>query len=303
MLDPELVKETYERAIAARHVGRARKTLEKIKQEQKQLALVEAGPPVREQPPVREKPAATVYQPRKVPRDQDWKELSKRNQKYAEDLGWDQKTWDAGDQKPFETLWTEMDQKKKDAAAALQFNKGMFHHAHDSEDFWETILQVQRDGLVGMKIASTVRREIENVDLLWSHETARDPAEAVRPRLTELLVDLSEYETWSEDIRNTAKSSGLFEDMKNKVRQRDEKANELYPRVEGMLADLENMLDDLEVRCESIRKCQQELIDAGANTEPAEGADAEELLVCDKREMEVRSLCHRAQSSRTDIYG
>ena len=35
----------------------------------------------------------------------------------------------------------------------------------------------------------------------------------------------------------------MFEDMKNKVRQRDEKANELYPRVEGMLADLENMCE------------------------------------------------------------
>ena len=79
--------------------------------------------------------------------------------------------------------------------------------------------------------------------------------------------------------------------MKNKVRQRDEKANELYPRVEGMLVDLENMYDDLERRCESIRKCQQELTEAGAQVEPADDVDAEQLLVCDKREMEVR-LCH-----------
>eukprot|EP01043_Picozoa_sp_COSAG02_P052240 COSAG02_NODE_5596_length_4200_cov_4.631553_3_plen_298_part_00 len=296
------MKQTYEKAVAGRHVGRARKSLTKILQEQQQLALVEGTrprEPVPEPAPRPPPPAATVYQPRKAPKDQDWKELSKRNQKYAEDLGWDQKTWDAGDQAPFETLWTEMDQKKRDAAAALQFNKGMFHHAHDSEDFWETILQVSRDGLVGMNIASTVRRELENVDLLWSHELARDPAEAVRPRLTELLVDLSEYEAWSEDIRNTALSSGLFEDMKNKVRQRDEKANELYPRVEGMLSDLENMCDDLERRCESIRKCQQELAEAGAQMEPADGADAEELLVCDKREMEVR-LCHHLRSCLTE---
>ena len=142
-----------------------------------------------------------------------------------------------------------------------------------------------------MNIASTVRRELDNVDLLWSHESARDPAEAVRGRLTELLVDLAEFEAWCEDIRSTAQHSGQFEDMKNKVRGRDEKANELYPRVEGMLADLENMCDDLERRCESIRKCQQELQEAGAQM-AAEGDDAEELLVCDKREMEVRLITH-----------
>ena len=116
-------------------------------QEQQQLAVANGTRPTPMPEPApapapRPAPAAVAYQQRKLPKDQDWKELSKRNQKYAEDLGWDQKTWDAGDQAPFETLWTDMDQKKRDAAAALQFNKSMFHHAHDSEDFWETILQV-----------------------------------------------------------------------------------------------------------------------------------------------------------------
>ena len=60
-----------------------------------------------------------------------------------------------------------------------------------------------------MNIANTVRRELDNVDLLWSHETARDPAEAVRGRLTELLVELAEFEAWCEDIRSTSVSLSL----------------------------------------------------------------------------------------------
>ena len=136
----------YERAVAANHIGRARKTLARLLQEQQQLAVARGTLPREPEPAPAPRPAAAAaavaYQQRKAPKDQEWKELSKRNQKYAEDLGWDGKTWDAGDQAPFETLWTDMDQKKRDAAAALQFNKSMFHHAHDSEDFWETILQV-----------------------------------------------------------------------------------------------------------------------------------------------------------------
>ena len=252
------------------------------------LSQVRKPQPVPEPAPRPAPSPVSLYQPRRAPREQDWKEMSKRDQKYAEILGWDQKAWDGGDQAPFEMLWTDMDQRKRDAAAALQFNKGMFHHAHDSEDFWETIQQVSRDGLVGMNIASTVRRELDNVPLLWGHESARDPAEAVRPKLTELLAELSEFELRCEDIRSTAASSGLFEDMKTNVRQRDEKANELYPRIELMLSDLENMFADLTRRCESIQKCKQELEAAGAEMEPPDGGDV--LLVCTRQEMEVR-LC------------
>ena len=153
-----------------------------------------------------------------------------------------------------------------------------------------------------MNIASIVRRELDNVDLLWSHATARDPAEAVRSRLTHLLVELSEYEAWCEHIKITGGASGMSGDMENKVRQRDEKAKELYPRVAGMLAELENMLDDLERRCEFIRMRRRELQEAGAQMEPADGADAEELLVCDKQEMEVRLITRVAVLSPSHIW-
>ena len=115
-----------------------------------------------------------------------------------------------------------------------------------------------------MAIASTVKREMEEKDLLWGDSGPRDPAEAVRGRLTELLWELDQFEQLCEEIYSTATASDRFEDMKNMVLKRDEMAKELYPRVDGMLQDVENMFDDLERRCESIRKCQAEIEQAGS---------------------------------------
>jgi hypothetical protein len=164
-----------------------------------------------------------------------------------------------------------MDAQKREAATSLMMDKSMFAHAHDSEDFWETIAQVQTDGLIGMTIASTVQREMEEKDLLWGGGGPRDPAEAVRARLTELLWELSQFEELCAEIHSAQASD---EDMKTKVQRRDAMAQEFYPRVDGMLQDLENMFDDVECRCEWIQKRQAEIERAGflGEREPAKPA-------------------------------
>lgn len=290
-LPADSVREVWEKAIAAGHGGRVKRTLRTMLADA--LAARQLGTPVLEPAP---EPAPMPLRSPPVPRgpamEQDWREMNKRNQKYAEDLGWTQQTWDGGDETPFDALWTEMDQKKRDAVAALGFDRSQFSHAHDSEEFWQTIAQVQGDGLVGMNVAHTVQRELNNVELLWGHDGARDPAESVRLQLTELLSDLSEFEGICEDIRNTAEARegealGVFEDMKNRVLLRDDKAHDLFPRVEGMLKDLKEMEKTLQQRCADISACQSDIQQAGARMEDPD-EQQEDMMILDRHEMQVR---------------
>ena len=75
--------------------------------------------------------------------------------------------------------------------------------------------------------------------------------------------------------------------MKNKVLQRDDKAHDLFPRVEGMLEDLKNMDKTLQQRCADISACQSEIQLVGARMEDQD-EQQEEMLIIERHEMEVR---------------
>ena len=300
-LDARIVRETYEEAARAGHAGRARKSLKRLaakEREQQQLGK-RPSQPEPEPAPVA---SAMPYPPRKDPKDQHWKELTKRNQKYVEKLGWTQGTWEGGDQTPFAQLWSEMTEEQHTAASALCMAKTMFAHSDDAEDFWITIKDVKEKGLIGMSIAHTVNNELDQKSLLWGIEATdpRDPAESLRVRLTALLDELQKLEGYCEKIRDTALRGDDFEDMKMLVVERSQLAQELYPQVDDMLEELATMDDELQARCSNIRACQEKVKLTGAELPEDEG-----LEPCPSEEMrqQLEKFYEKFDQNGYDVHG